>query len=102
MYTNWKLENLYIYNYVHMSLPDYLSDIFTFTHDIHIQEIRQILHICPFTSLTVKSSNSFFYVKVHCYGTEFRLPSSIKNLKGFALSLKTIVVKGYEELGEAY
>ena len=47
------------YHYVHRSLPHYLSDIFTFTHDIHIHETRQSSHIRPFTSLTVKSSNSF-------------------------------------------
>ena len=55
----------FMYNYVHRSLPHYLSDIFTFTHDIHIHETRQTSHIRLFASLTVKSSNSFFYVKVH-------------------------------------
>ena len=56
---NEKLEtgNM-LYNYVHRSLPHYLSDIFTFTHDIHIHETRHTSHIRPFTSLTVKSSNS--------------------------------------------
>ena len=48
-----------MYNYVHRSLPHYLSNIFTFTHDIHIHETRQASHIRHFTSLTVKSSNSF-------------------------------------------
>ena len=42
-----------MYNYVHRSLPHYLSDIFTFTHDIHIHETRQTSQIRPFTSLTV-------------------------------------------------
>ena len=49
-----------MYNYVHRSLPHYLSDIFTFTHDIHIHETRQSSHIRHFTSLIVKFSNSFF------------------------------------------
>ena len=55
----------YMYNYVHRSLPHYLSNTFAFTHDIHFHETRQTSHIRTFTSLTVKSSNSFFYVKVH-------------------------------------
>ena len=55
----------FMYNYVHGSLPHYLSDIFTFTHDIHIHETRQSSHIRPFTSLIVKFSLTVFYVKVH-------------------------------------
>ena len=101
MYTNWKLENLCIIMY---NLPHYLSDIFTFTHDIHIHENRQAshIHIRPFTSLTVKSSNSFL-----CKGPLIwnRIPLTIQqknNIKSFAVSLKAIVVKEYEELAEAY
>ena len=48
-----------MYNYVHTSVPHYLSDIFTFTHDIHIHETTN-LYISPFTS-----SNSLFLIKVH-------------------------------------
>ena len=48
-----------MYNYVPMSLPYYLSDIFTFPYDIHIHETRQTSHIRPLTVLTVTSSNSF-------------------------------------------
>ena len=91
-----------MYNYVHGSLPHYLSDIFTFTHDIHIHETRQSSHIRPFTSLIVKFSNS-----VLCKGPLIwnRIPFTIqqkKNINSFAVSLKAIVVKGYEELDEAY
>ena len=46
-------------NYVHRSLRHDLSDIVTFTHDIHI-ETRQASHIHPFISLTVRSSNTLF------------------------------------------
>ena len=60
MYTNWKLEILCIIMFTGVYVPHYLSDIFTFTHDVHIHETRQTSHIRPFTSLTVKSSNSFF------------------------------------------
>ena len=92
----------FMYNYVHRSLPHYLSDIFTCTHDIHIHETRQSSHIRPFTSLIVKFSNSFL-----CKGPLIwnRIPFTIqqkKNIKSFAVSLKAIVVKGYEELAEAY
>ena len=92
----------YMYNYVHRSLPHYLSDILTFTHDIHIHETRQSSHIRPFTSLTVKSSNSFL-----CKGPVIWniIPFTIqqqKNIKSFAVSLKAIIVKGYEDLAEAY
>ena len=83
------------------SLPHYLSDIFTFTHDIHIHETRQASHIRPFTSLTVKSTNSFL-----CKGPLIwnRIPFSIqeKNIQSVAVSLKAIVVYVYEELAEAY
>ena len=90
-----------MYNYVHRSFPHYLSDTFTFTHDIHIHETRQSSHIRPFTSLTVKCSNSFL-----CKGPLIwnRIPFTIQhknNIKSFAVSLKAIV-KGYEELSEAY
>ena len=86
-----------MYNYIHMSLPYYLSDIFTFTHDIHTHETRQASHIRPFTSLTVKSSNGFL-----CKGPLIwnRIPLTIQqqqqNIKGFAVSLKTIVLYEYE------
>ena len=80
-------------NYVHRRLPHYLSDIFTFTHDIYIHETRQASHIRSFTSLTVKSSNSFL-----CKGPLIWN----RNIKGFAVSLKAIVVNEYEELSEAY
>ena len=79
-----------------MSLPHYLSDVFAFTHDIHIHGTRQTSHTRPFTSVTVNSSNSFFNVKVHLYGTEFPLPSSKKHKHSFAVSIKAIVIKGYE------
>ena len=89
-------------NYVHRSLPHYLSDIFTFTHDIHIHETRQASHIRPFTSLTVKSTNSLL-----CNDMEpliwNRIPLTIqqkKNIKSFAVSLKAIVVNEYEVLPE--
>ena len=91
-----------IYNYVHRSLPHYLSDILIFTHDIHIHKTRQSSHIRPFTSLTVKFSNSFL-----CKGPLIwnRIPFTIQqknNIKSFAVSLKAIVVKWYEELAETY
>ena len=93
----------FMYNYVHRNLPHYLSDIFTFTHDIHIHETRQAshIHIRPFTSLTVKSSNSFL-----CKGPLIwnRIPLTIQqknNIKSVAVSLKA-VVKEYEELAAAY
>ena len=41
----------FMYNYVHRSLPHYLSDIFTFTHDIHIHETRQTFSPIIFTHL---------------------------------------------------
>ena len=92
----------FMYNYVPKSLPHYLSDIFTFTHGIHIHENRQSSHIRPFVSLTVTSSNSFL-----CKGPLIWniIPFTIQqktNIKRFAVSLKAIVVKGYEELAEAY
>ena len=69
-----------MYNYVQRSLPHYLSDIFAFTQDIHIHETRQTSHICPFTSLIVKSSNSLL-----CKGPFIwnRIPFTIqqKNIK---------------------
>ena len=93
-----------MYNYVHRNLPHYLSDIFTFTHDVHIHETRQAshIHIRPFISLTVKSSNSFL-----CKGPLIwnRIPLTIQqkiNIKSVAVSLKAIIVKEYEELAEAY
>ena len=90
------------YNYVPTSSPHYLSDILTFTHDIQIHETTQCSHIRPFTSLTVKYSNSFL-----CKGPFIwnRIPFTIQqknNINSFAVSLKAIVVKGYEELAEAY
>ena len=54
----FEVENV-MYKYVHRSLPQYCSDIFTFTHDIHIHETRQTSHILHLTALTVTSSNSF-------------------------------------------
>ena len=87
----------YMFNYVHRSLPHYLSNIFIFTHDIHIHKTRQASHIRPFTSLTVKSSNSFLW-KGPLIWKNVRWPSSKKNIKGFAVSLKTILENGYEEL----
>jgi hypothetical protein len=72
----------FMYNYVHRNLPHYLSDIFTFTHDIHIHETRQAshIHIRPFTSLTVKSSNSFL-----CKGPLIwnRIPLTIQQKKQY-------------------
>ena len=90
----YELEiGIVLYNYVHRSLPHYLSDIFTFTHDIHIHETRQASHIRPFTSLTVKS-----YVGPFIWN---RIPFAIqqKNIKGFAVSLKAIIVNMYLGIG---
>ena len=105
-----KLNDIYelkvekcICNYVHRSLPHYLSDIFiTFTHDIHILETRPTSHIRPLTSITVETSNSFL-----CKGPVIWniIPITIQQkstIKCFAVSVKAIVVNGYEELAESY
>ena len=91
-----------MYNYVHRSLPHYLSDIFTFTHDIHIHETRQSSHIQPFTSLTVKFSNSFLCKGPLIWNRILFTIQQKNNIKSVVVSLKEIVVKGYEELAEAY
>ena len=100
MCTNWKLEiNLII---MFTGVTTLFIRYFTLTHDIHIHETRQTSHIRPFTSLTVKSSNSLL-----CKGPLIwnRISLTIQqkiNIKRFAVSLKAIVVKGYEDLAEAY
>ena len=91
-----------MYNYVHRSLPHYLSDMFTFTHDIHIHETRQTSHIRPLNSLTVNTCNSFL-----CKGPMIwnRIPITTQqksNITSFAVSLKAIVINGYDELAESY
>ena len=99
----YKLEiGKFMYNYVHRSLPYYLSDIFTFTHDIHIHKTRQSSHIRPFTSLTVKFSNSFLCKGPLIWNINSVYHPTKNNIKSFAVSLKAIVLKGYEELAEAY
>ena len=36
------------YDYVHVSLPHYLSDMFAFTHDIHNHDTRHTSRTCVF------------------------------------------------------
>jgi hypothetical protein len=84
-----------IYNYVHMSLSHYLSDIFTFTHDIDIQETRQNSHTRPLTSLTVKTFN-IFLCKGPIIWNIIPVTNSAKSNIRLAKSLKAIVINGYE------
>ena len=100
MNTNWKLEMFCIIMFTGIYLIIYpislhLPMTYTFTKLVKH-------HTCHVTSLTVKSSNSFL-----CKGPLIwnRIPFTIQqkhNITGFAVSLKAIVVKGYEELAEAY
>ena len=76
-----------------------LCDMFTFVHNIHIYQSRQISQIRPFISST-RSSNSF-----PCKGPAIwdAIPTYIQqshSLKCFVLSLKSIVVRGCEDLAQ--
>lgn len=56
----------FMHNYFHRSVPYSVSDIFTFSHDIHQHETRQTSHTRPLSSFTVISSNSLlFYMDIN-------------------------------------
>ena len=89
-----------LYNLVHGSLPHLLCNMFTFVHNIHICQIRQISQIRPFFSYTTRSSNSLL-----CKGPMIwnAIPTCIQqshSLKCFVLSLKSFVVRGYKDLAQ--
>ena len=48
-------------SYIHSSLPVSFSNIFTFIHDIHNHDTRQLRYIRPISSSTIRSSNSILY-----------------------------------------
>ena len=77
-----------MYSYIHSSLPVLFSNTFTFTHDIHNHDTRQLRYIRPISSSTVRSSNSIL-----CNGPLIwnKVPYDIKskpNIKSFVSALK--------------
>ncbi|KAK2191942.1 hypothetical protein NP493_42g08039 [Ridgeia piscesae] len=89
-----------MYNSVHGSLAHLFCDMFTFVHNIHIYQTRQISQIRPLISPTTRSS-----IRLLCKGSVIwnAIPTCIQqshSLKRFVLSLKSVVVRGYEDLAQ--
>ena len=101
----FKLHDIYelevgkfMYNFVYGNLPHSLSAMFTFVHYIHIYQTRQKSKIGPFNNSTTRSSNSLL-----CNGPAIwnAIPTCIQqlpSLKRFVFSLKSIVLRGYDDL----
>ena len=54
----YKIEiAIFMYSYIHSTLPFSFSNIFTFTHGIHNHDTRQLKCISPISSSTDRSSN---------------------------------------------
>ena len=77
-----------------------LSDMFTFVHDKHIYQTRQISQIHPFINSTIRSSNSLLHKGPVIWNA---IPTCIQQShspKRFVLSLKSIVVRVYDDLAQ--
>ena len=89
-----------LYNFVHGSLPHLLCNMFTFVHNIHICQIRQISQIRPFFSYTTRSSNSLLCKGPMIWNAISTCIQQSHSLKCFVLSLKSIVVRRYKDLAQ--
>ena len=84
----------FMYSYIHSSLPVSFSNIFTFTHDSHNHDTRQLIR--PISSSTVRSPNSILCKSLLILN---KVPYDIKikpNIKSFASALKACVLSGYD------
>ena len=97
----YELEvGIFMNSFVHGSLPYLLCDLFTFAHNIHIYQTRQISQIRLFIRSTTRSSYSLLCKGPVIWNAITTCIQQSHSVKRFVLSLKSIVVRGYEDLAQ--